>query len=214
MEIVVRHLAEAERRWLRCALSHRRGRLNTLRRTLPLVSVIIYGGLWGLTVLATVADRRGPKWYVSGLIWLGIGLPISLGSYIEVRKSVVKGIRRLESVVRQNAACEVRIRSNAVLEFEEQDGEGGCYAFQLDDHRVVFIVGQQFSSSARFPNSDFSMVDLGAEDGGVVAGFVRTHGARIEPIRRIPAGRKAKLKMPEHLHLMEAELSQLEELLT
>jgi hypothetical protein len=178
------------------------------------VGIIIFGGLWGLTVLATVADKRGPSWYVSGLVWLGIGIPISLSSYVGVRRGVVEAIRRFESALRQNSACEVRIQSDAMVEFEEREDEGACYAFQLDNRRVVFVVGQQFHRSARFPSNNFSMVDLGAEDEAIVAGFVRTHGVRIEPVRRIPATTKATLKIPEHLRVIQGELSQIEELLT
>jgi hypothetical protein len=178
-----------------------------------LVGVIIFGSLWGLTVLATVADKHGPSWFVSGLIWLGIGIPILLWSYFDLRRGVAKAIRRFESALRQNAACEVRIQSDAMVEFGEKHDEGACYAFQLDDRRVVFVVGQQFHHSARFPNNDFSMMDIGAEDGAVVAGFVRMHGARIQPIRRIAARKKAKLEIPQHLQVIDGELDQIEELL-
>jgi hypothetical protein len=209
----VRPLSTAEARWLRWAVSFRRRQLRAGRRRIGLVGVVVFGSLWGLSNLATWADKRGPNWFVSALIWLAIGIPITIWAYLSNRKGVVKSIRQLESALVQNAACEVRIHSNATIEFEEVEDEGACYAFQLNNRRIVFIVGQQFYSSLRFPTSDFSMVDFGTEDGSVVAGFVRRRGMRIKPVRRIPSQKKAKLKIPEHLQVINGELSQIEQLL-
>ena len=100
-----------------------------------------------------------------------------------------------------------------MVEFEEEEDEGASYAFQLDNRRIVFVVGQQFYGSARFPNSDFSLIEISTEDGTVVVGSIRKYGIRIEPIRTISAQRTAKLKIPEHLQVIDGELNQIEDLL-
>lgn len=213
MEGVVRPLAETERRLLGWALSHRQRRLRALPRRMLGIGVLIFGSLWVLSVIATMGHKRGPSWYVSGLIWLGIGIPVSLWSYFNVRRSIAKSIRRFESGLRKNAACEIRIQPKAMVEFEEEEDEGACYAFQLGNRRIVFVIGQEFSRSARFPNSDFSLIEISTEDGAVVVGLIRKHGVKIGPVRTIPAQRKAKLKIPEHLQVIDGDLSQIEGLL-
>jgi len=37
-----------------------------------------------------------------------------------------------------------------MVEFEQEEDEGACYAFQLDSHHLVFLVGQDFYASVCF----------------------------------------------------------------
>jgi hypothetical protein len=100
-----------------------------------------------------------------------------------------------------------------MVEFQEREDEGACYAFQLGNRRIVFVAGQEFYPSPTFPNSDFSIADIIDENGTVVVGFVRKRGRRIEPVRMISVQERSKLTIPEHLQVVEGELTQIEQLL-
>lgn len=214
MKGTTRPLNEAEKRLLCCAISHRKRRLRKALRSTLSWGVIVFGALWGLSVLATVLDKRGLSWYVSGLIWLAIGFPMTLWSYVGVRSDLVKAVRRFESALRENAACIIRIRSEQMVDFEEEEDEGACYAFQLAEGRIFFLSGQEYYSSGRFPNSDFTLVDISSEDGTVIIGHIEKRGRKLMPIRTIPAKKKTALKIPNDLQVINGDLSQIEQLLS
>jgi hypothetical protein len=113
----------------------------------------------------------------------------------------------------RNQAVVLRIASEQVVEFEEWEDEGPCYAFQLSQGEIVFVSGQDFDSSARFPNSDFSLVHIVSSDGFLVERLIAKDGRKLVPIRKISAEEKSELIVPEHLAVIHGQLDQLERLL-
>jgi len=101
-----------------------------------------------------------------------------------------------------------------MVEFEQEEDEGACYAFQLDSHHLVFVVGQDFYASAKFPNPDSSLLDIAAEDGIVLPSFVEKNGHRLKPTRRISASQKSRMRIPNHLEIVERDLNQIEQILS
>jgi hypothetical protein len=210
MERIVRQLSKAERRLLESALAMRRRRLNRLRRRMFATGLLCFGVLWGLTVAATLSFGRGPSWYLSAVIWAGILLPIVAWSYFSARPELASSVCRFESACRRGEASVIRIQSEKMVEFEEEEDEGTCYAFELSDQRIVFVVGQGYYPKARFPNSDFSLIDILGEDGVRVIGLIEKRGRKIDPVRRISAQAKATMNVPDHLQIIEGPLDQLE----
>ena len=101
-----------------------------------------------------------------------------------------------------------------MVEFEEEEDEGTCYAFQLLDGRIFFLSGQEYYSSGRFPNSDFTLVDISSEDGTVIIGHIEKRGRKLVSIRTVPAKKKAALKIPDDLQVINGDLSRIEQLLS
>jgi hypothetical protein len=198
---------------VKSALAVRRRRLSRLGRRLGIWNLLGFGGLWGLTMLATMADKQGSRWHVSGLIWLAIALPICVWSYRSARPKQLSDVRLFESALRRNEAKVIRIQSQAMVRFEEVEDEGACYAFQLKSGHIVFIEGQDFYPSARFPSSDFWLVDIYAENHVLAVSLIEKHGRKIVPIRKISAQETAKLRIPIHLQTVAGDLNQIESLL-
>ena len=74
---VVRPLREVERRILRWGVIRQRRGMTRLTPLITLtVGLVLFGALWGMSILATKADKRGPSWQMSGLIWLAIGMVV------------------------------------------------------------------------------------------------------------------------------------------
>jgi hypothetical protein len=78
---------------------------------------------------------------------------------------------------------------------------------------VVFVAGQDFSESARFPSLDFSLVYPLDEQGRPVEMFIEKRGGKAARARTIPAAVKKSLNVPHHLEVCTARLDDLEALL-
>jgi hypothetical protein len=95
-----------------------------------------------------------------------------------------------------------------MVEFEEIEDEGACYAFQVTPSQIVFVCGQDFYPTRKFPSSDFSIID--------VAGFldhIVCRATKLKPVRVIDGKTKQGLEYVEHLQVIEGRLDQLEKLL-
>src|ERR1700731_4434419 len=108
-------------------------------------------------------DNDSNPWYIVTAIWVGIGGVIFLWVYFTEKPKEEVGTHLYEEALRRNQAREIRIQSDEMVELEEEEDEGTCYAFQLSGQRIVFVSGQDFYASARFPNSDFSLIHIYGE---------------------------------------------------
>jgi hypothetical protein len=119
----------------------------------------------------------------------------------------------LRDGLRTNRARVLRVQAAQVVEFEEVEDEGACYAFQVSGDQMLFVCGQEYYADGTFPNDDFSIVEVLASKDVVVEEMMMKAGARVEPERRIPAGVKARLEIPQHLELVRGDISNIEALL-
>ena len=115
----------------------------------------------------------------------------------------------LQSALKMNTADVYDVRARAFAEFEEAEDEGACYAFELSDDRLLFIVGQEFYESAKFPSLDFSLVYILDEAGQAVEMVVDKRGLKTASTRTITASAKEGLKMPEHLEVRSGTIESL-----
>jgi hypothetical protein len=214
-EVITRPLTPVERRWLRFVAARReRFLLAAGPYLMLLVGVVLFGSLWGLTVFATNADKTGLSWGVSGLFWLVLGIAITLWAYRDVKPHAHVLQEKFRGALRQDTACEIRVCSNKVIEFQNsQNRKKGWYAFQIDDEHIVFVSARFCRRSRGFPNSDFSLVDIADEKGNIVAEFARNHGDPVVPIRTISAQEAARLRIPEHMEIVSGNLAQIDTLL-
>ena len=153
------------------------------------------------------------RWYIVTGFWVAIGSLISLWVYLSEKPKQKAGVELYASALRRNEARETRIRSDEMVELEEEEDEGACYAFQLSGEQIIFVSGQDFYPSARFPNSDFSLVQIYGENEVVVEILIEKHGKKLGPKRKIPAELKSKMKVPDHLQVIAGKLDDLEKLL-
>ena len=118
--------------------------------------------------------------------------------------------RTLAEAIRTNRAREIRLQTTRVVEFEEEEDEGACYAFDHDGNAAVFIVGQEFYEDDDFPNSDFSMVEILGERGRPIDVLIIKRGRKLQPERVVPAAVKNRLELPEHLTIVPGTLDRIE----
>jgi hypothetical protein len=205
-----RPLTEAERRLVRGWTAFRRRQIDAMPKRTLCSALVVIGALWLATILASNANR-----VVISAFWLLFGIAMWLWVYTEERRKLSRQIRTYESAIRRNEATVVRVVASAVVELEEYEDEGLCHAFQIDEDSIAFTTGQDYydCSSRRFPNSDFSIINI-LDEGGEVAHIVMAkHGRKLEPVRKIPADVKLKLRQPGDLEVISGRLADLERLL-
>jgi hypothetical protein len=207
---VVRMLSESEKRAFRRSLERRRHRLRVASRDVTLSGILLFTG--GLLIPTIV--HRGTLPFFSIALWFAICAAIGSWTLIRSRRHLGAQIERLERALRRNEAREFSIQSSEMVEFEELEDEGACYAFQLNEGRIVFVRGQEYYPSARFPNTDFSLSVIYDETGIPIEELIHKRGRKLEPTRVIPAKFKSEMLIPAHLEMIEGKLPELESLLT
>jgi hypothetical protein len=168
-------------------------------------AAIVCGVLGILTLLASDAPRAliAAFWVVLWLVFtLWIGLPW--------RRLMRSQVRMFEEAIRANRTREIRLQATRVVEFEEEEDEGACYAFDHDGNAAVFIIGQEFYEDDDFPNTDFSMVEILGERGQPIDVLLTKRGQKLQPERVVPAEVKNRLELPAHLTIVPGTLDRIE----
>ena len=172
-------------------------------------SALVCGALAVLTRLASDAP-----WWVIGLFWSALGGLLTLWIGMPWRRLMRQQVPVLNDGLQANRAIVTRVQAARVVEFEEEEDEGACYAFELDAHTLIFIVGQEFYEDDDFPNSDFSMVDILGKNGRPIDTRLEKNGVKLKPQRMIPAAIKRQLEIPEHMSVVHAPLDTVEQALS
>jgi hypothetical protein len=164
----------------------------------------------GVLMLITLWLSDAPALVIVGF-WVCMGLAFMLWIGLPWRRLMRGQIPILEDGVRTNRARELRLRSDRVVEFEEEEDEGACYAFDRDGgSSAIFVIGQEFYEDDDFPNSDFSMVEILGGSGRPVDTLITKRGRKLAPERLISAQVKNQLDLPEHLEVIHAPLERIE----
>lgn len=209
IDSVTRPLSNTERRLLTADLHRSERRQRSLPKRTLSANVLVFGSLWALTMIATKEYRL-----FATALWLGLTVVVNLWAYFPEKSKLRAAVHRFEDALRRNEVQEIRIQSDSLVELEEIEDEGACFAFQLNDHRIVFVSGQDYYPSARFPSNDFSVIRVFDSRGSLVQELIEKRGSKLKPKRSIPAKVKSKVDIPEHLEVLDGDLDELESLLT
>ena len=211
---VERPLTPAEQRLMQTAVAGRRNRFRSLTSRVLQASALIIGILWLLSLLASHFSSQKMPWWIITLFWIVVGGAIALWICIPEKGKLAADLAKFEKAAERCKAIVVQVRSDRLVEFEEVEDEGASYAFQLQDGRIRFIDGQDYYASARFPNTDFSLVHILSDDGELLESQIVKHGQKLKPVRIIPAKVKSNLKVPGHLEIIQGNVDDLERLLS
>jgi hypothetical protein len=157
---IERALTDAERRQLEARLTAARRETALALVKAGSASALVCGALAAVTFLASDAPRPviAGFWTILWLLFtLWIGMP---------GRRLMRGqVAVFEEALRTGRAREIRVTAGRVVEFEEEEDEGACYAFEHEPGASLFIVGQEFYEDDDFPNSDFSLIEILGERG-------------------------------------------------
>jgi hypothetical protein len=180
------------------------GRRSALAKT-AISSLLVCGVL----AIFTIALSSSPRWTIL-LFWSALVIVFTVWHGVPVHRMMREHESMLSDALLASRARVWRVQSERVVEFEEQEDEGACYAFDYRDQTSVFVVGQQFYEDDDFPNSDFSILDLLGTHGRTVDSVVVKTGRKLLPARVVPADVKRLVQIPDHLTVVGAPLDRVE----
>ena len=200
-----RPLTHDEQLHLRTRLANARDESRRAVLKAGSASAAVCGPLAAATLL--LSDAPGQ---VVLLFWTSLWLLFTLWIGLPWRKLMRDQIPVLEDGLRTSRVRVIRLQSSRVVEFEEEEDEGACYAFEHDGDSSVFVVGQEFYEDDDFPNTDFSMVEILGAAGRPIDVLLKKDGRKLPPERVIAASVKHGLELPQHLDVLPAALDRLE----
>ena len=203
-----RPLSDVERKALRGKISSVNRNQRAFLRRAWISTLVINGIMCTITILAS-----NVHWSIIVVVWLVLALIIGAWLGLSESKRVLRKTERLRASLDAGEVREFHIFATGVVEFEEKEDEGACFAFQVDTNQIVFVSGQEFYSSTMFPNNDFALVEIYTQSGELVDFLIQKNGTKLKPSRIISAETKSKLIVPEHLSVISGTLPELEELL-
>jgi len=203
-----RALTDAEKRELEARIERLQSMVRLRLPKATVASVIVCGALAALTLLVSDASRG-----VILAFWLALAVLFSLWIGLPGRTGPRRQAALLEAALRHDRARVFRVQSTRVVEFEEIEDEGACYAFDIGEGRILFVQGQEFYPDDDFPNSDFSLATVLGPGNAVVDEIFTKSGAKLDPERRIARDVKDRLTIPDHLEVIDADLGTIEAVL-
>ena len=162
------------------------------------------------TVTATAGNV---SWATALGFWSAASVLIGGWVWLEEFVRRRQRLRQVESALRDGQVREVRVQASAVVEFEEAEDEGACYAFDVGTGTILFIAGQEFYPSRSFPNTDFSLIHIHSGEGDLVEFYVDKRGDRLDASKTVSVDSKKRLRLPEHLERVDGPLSDIERVL-
>jgi len=144
---------------------------------------------------------------------LGITLLYTTWGFIENKVQISRQINNISKCLDINEVFIDHVQSSEMIEFEEIDDEGACYCFEIDQSKLLFITGQDFYKSKKFPSTDFDIVSAYGNSESIVLFKIYGNGDKLEPRRIIPWELKEKLRQPDHLEIIEGNLKDIENIL-
>lgn len=205
LETIERPLTSDEYFQLQTRLQTARAESGTALLKSGAASAAVCGVLMVLTLLASDA----PVIAVVGF-WVVMMAVFTVWLGMPGRRLMLEQVQILQDALHGNRARERRLQSDRVVEFEEVDDEGACYAFDHDGVSSIFVIGQEFDEADDFPNSDFSMIELLGASGTPIDVLLTKRGRKLIPERVIPSAIKHGVEWPEHLSIVPAPLDRIE----
>src|SRR5262245_15973119 len=170
-----------------------------------LASLLVCGVLAVLTRLASDAPTS-----VIIAFWSLLAVVFTLWIGLPWHRTMRQQVASLGDALQAGRARVTHVQAPAVVEFEEEEDEGACYAFAWGTDASRFIVGQEFYEDVDFPNSDFSLVDVLGTHGRPVDTIIVKFGTKLTPLRVVSANAKRLLEIPDHLTIVNTPVDSVE----
>jgi hypothetical protein len=161
----------------------------------------------GVLAVLTLVVSDAPPVVVVGF-WAALAVLFALWTGLPARRHWLERAASLEQALVTNRARVTRINTSRVVEFEEVEDEGACFAFDAGPGRTIVVAGQEFYADDTFPNSDFSIVEVQGPAGAVDVVITRA-GRKVEPERRVSAAQKRSMELPDHLEIVDVAIDRI-----
>ena len=166
-------------------------------------ALVVCAVLAVLTLLASDA----PSVVIAGFC-VGLAVLFTVWTGLPERRAWRARASTIDDALKVNRARVTRIASDRVVEIQEVEDEGACFAFDAGSGRTIVVARQECYSDETFANSDFSILEVLGWAGAVDV-IVTRAGHKVEPERRVSAERKRTLDLPEHLEIVDVPIDQI-----
>jgi hypothetical protein len=134
-----------------------------------------------LAVLTPLASDA-PSVVIAGF-WVGLAVLFTVWTGLPERRAWRARASTIDDALKVNRARVTRIASDRVVEIQEVEDEGACFAFDAGSGRTIVVARQECYSDETFANSDFSILEVLGWAGAVDV-IVTRAGHKVEPERR------------------------------
>src|SRR5262245_26885986 len=200
-----RALADPEKRELQTRLD----RLQSMIRVGPLKAAAASVAVCGVLAILTLVFSDASRLSIVGF-WLALAILFTVWIGVPGRTDIRRQHALLTAALQHDRGRGFHVQSNRVVEFDEIEDEGACFAFDIGDGRVLFVLGQEFYPDDEFPNADFSLVSVLGPNNVIADEIFVKDGTKLVPERRIAREVKDRLTIPDHLEIVEADLATIE----
>ena len=200
-----RALTDLEKRELHTRLD----RLQSMIRVGPLKAAAASVAVCGVLAVLTLVFSDAPRLLIVGF-WLALAILFTVWIGVPGRTDIRRQHSLLTAALQHDRGRVFHVQSGRVVEFEEIEDEGACFAFDIGEGRILFVQGQEFYPDDEFPNSDFSLVTVLGPGNAVADEIFTKSGAKLDPERRITKEVKDRVTIPDHLETIEADLATIE----
>lgn len=158
------------------------------------------------------SDNPMPTWFYF-IIFFGAGTIWAVSfSFYEKRKSqeIKDQYLAIIDAINNGKAIAKRIKSNKVIELEEYEDEGASYFFEVNSGKLFYLSGQDYYSTPKFPNTDFSIIGLIDSAGNLVDSIIEKNGKKLEPYKTISAKQKLSMYTPPNESIIDCNAEEIE----
>jgi hypothetical protein len=164
----------------------------------------------GILAILTMLASEAPRWVIV-FFWAALTVVFTLWIGLPWHRLMRQQVVFFDDALRASRARVTHVQSSRVVEFEEEEDEGACWAFEHGPGTSLVIVGQEFYEDEDFPNSDFAIVEFLGTRGQPVTSVLEKAGTKLRPERVVPVSVKQGLEIPETLTVANAPLERVEE---
>jgi hypothetical protein len=193
----------------RAELSARLTRARQERATALVKTALSATIVCGILAVITMAASTAP-WWVIVPFWSGLVVIFTLWIGLPWHRLMTQQVASLSDALRTSRARVTEVHSSRVVEFEEEEDEGACWAFEHGRGASLFVVGQEFYEDDDFPNSEFAIVDLLGSRGQTVDSLLMKTGRKLTPERVVPASVKRLVAIPDSFTIVDAPIEDVE----
>jgi len=126
-----------------------------------------------------------------------------LWGFLEIYLKDNKALKRIVWLKKENKVHSIVVKSNDYISIPEHEDEGNYFLFQLRDKKILYIGGQEFYTSATFPNNNFEIVIATDPKSKIVLLNKYDLGEKISP--------KIKLNKKQSIKLTDTQIEEIKE---
>lgn len=175
---------------------------------LLLALLFLFGFFWGKESLGLLS--------IAFVLIVIYGFSVVWG-YKQNSKMFDSSINEIQETIKFNQVDVYKCFAEACVSFQNKSLDEPAHFFQIEENEILFLTGFDFYGTENFPNTDFEVVIIKANDKNNLQYELRCKGIYLKPDALLSDVLKKKLrdekKYPNNLSIISGKLKSLESIL-